>query len=266
MQPTTARNGTRLWSWRRDEKQRQHTRNQLRGSIHSDPVVAECALATLPNRDLERLHAGSVKQVRRVVNAARRRVPFEAPPITKKALGEPRLVARPTWILRERHRPAIFPGVVESEPPPPSLAPVTAILSDLEAILDSGQHSYRALDWLHSVSGLPWSRCAKILKALEGPVDDGAIKMLEAARGFWEQLARFRGVYTSAISLGQIEAAEGDWALVEASELSDWLPHLHVPRMHRRDEFLVRLAPRDEPLLDLDFHAKGYRPLFMVPM
>jgi hypothetical protein len=149
--------------------------------------------------------------------------------------GVPKIVARPTWVLRERHRPALFPGLVDPEPPPRSLEPVAAILDEVEAILRSGRHPYGLLDWLHSVSSLDWSRCAEVLRARGIVVDNEAVVMLNAAGGFWDQLDEFRRIYDNAVRLEQVEAAEGDWAAVEASELPAWLPGMHVPRMHRRD-------------------------------
>ena len=260
------RSGACLWSWHRDEKQRQRIRNQLRRSVHSDPVVAECALAALPNRDIAELHAGSVKQVRRVVNAARRRVSVEAPVNTGASEGKSRVISRPIWFLRERHRPAVIPALVEPEPPPRSLAPMSAILVDLEAMLRSGKHRYWALDWLHSVSGLDWAQCAGILGGLGVPVDDGAVKMITIARAFWNQLAEFRRIHANAVRLGQVEAAEGAWAFVEAAELPDWLPGLHVPKMHRRKEYLVRLIHLGRPLGALDFHGTTELPLFTAQL
>ena len=266
MQSMLTRGGARSWSWRWDEKQRQRTRTQLRQSIHSDPVVAECALSTLPDCDVAKLHAGSVRQVRRVVNAARRRVPNEVPLNTEREEETLRVVARPTWTLRERHRPALIPVMVESEPTPRSLAPMAAILCDLEAMLHAGKHHYWALDWLHAVSGLNWAQCAGILGGLGVPVDDGAVEMIAGARGFWNRLTEFRRIHGNAVRLGQIEQAEGAWAFVEAGELPDWLPGIHVPRMQRRKTYLVRVESCGRAL-DLDFHGcPSYRPLFTVPL
>ena len=267
MHLTPQRNGPCLWSWRRDEKQRQRARSQLRRSVHSDPVVAECALATLPDRDIAHLHAGSVKQVRRVVNAARRRVPVEMPPTVENAMEMLRAVARPTWVLRERHRPAVFPALVEQEPAPRSSAPMTVILGDLDAILQAGKHRYWALDWLHSVSGLDWAQCEAILGGLGVPVDQGAVQMVTFARTFWDRLAEFRRIHRNAVRLEQVEAAEGDWAWVEASELSDWLPGLQVPKMQRRESYHVRTVWCSNLLQCLDFHGcLSYKPLFTVPI
>jgi hypothetical protein len=213
------------------------------------------------------LHAGSVKQVRRVVNAARRHLPVELIPAGEQADCKPRVVVRPTWILRERNRPALVPGLVVSEPPPRSLTPMAEILGELEAILRSGKHRYWSLDWLHSVSGMEWSQCAAILSGVGVPVDDGAVEMIVGARAFWDQLGEFRRIYANAVRLGQVEAAVGDWAFVEAGELPGWLSGLHVPKMQRREIYLVRVVSRRGPLLSLEFHGSpSYRPLFTVPL
>jgi hypothetical protein len=90
--------------------------------------------------------------------------------------------------------------------------------------------------------------------------------MLTAARGFWEQLARFRGVYAAAVRLGQIESADYEWALVDARELRGWLPGLQVPKMHLRTEYLVRLNSGPAPPIELDLHSVTYRGLFRVPL
>ena len=75
------------------------------------------------------------------------------------------------------------------------------------------------------------------------------------------------GTYGNAVQLGQVEPARGDWALIEASELPAWIPGMHVPKMHRRDTYLVRVVSRGRPLLALDFHGfPSYLPLFALPI
>jgi len=267
MHSTITRSASSLKSWRRDEKQRQRTRSLLRRSIHPEVVVAESALASLPDRDVALLHAGSVKNVRRVVNAARRRVYVEASVGTGASKGTPRAVQRPTWILRERRRPALIPVLVEAEPPAKSQAPMTTIIDELGAHLRVGVHRYWALDWLHSTTGLDWPHCSEILRNLGAPVDEGAIAMIKNARTFWDRLEEFRRIHTNAIRLGEIDPAVGTWAYVEASELPGWLSGLDVPLMHRRKSYLVRVTPCGRPFLELDFHGfPSFRALFRVPL
>ena len=144
---------------------------------------------------------------------------------------------------------------------------MTAILGDLDAILRSGQHPYRTMDWLHSVTEMEWARCAKILNGLGAVVDGDAVEMLAGARQFWELFAELRRVHTNAVRLGHVESAEGDWAFVEAGEIPNSLPEMHVPKMHRRTQYLVRVTRRCGPLWTLDFHSMpNYRGLFRVPI
>ena len=139
-------------------------------------------------------------------------------------------------------------------------------MDQLDTRIATGRHPYSTLDWLHGTTGFPWSRCAEILRARGLAVDDGAIEMLRRARRFWDRLDEFRPIYGNAVRLRQVAAAEGDWAIVEEAELQDWLPGLHVPHMHVRETFLVRVVLCGWSH-DLDFHSfPNYLPLFRVSM
>ncbi len=135
-------------------------------------------------------------------------------------------------------------------------------------MIDSGQSPFAVLDWLRGRGGISWERSALILRSRGLPVDDEVREMTERARWFWEQLEVFQRVYSNAVQLRQIEAAdaEGTWALVEAGEVSGWLPGIHLPRMHRRDQYLVRVKPRGGSRLEIGFFSRLYCPLFRVPM
>jgi hypothetical protein len=249
------------WAARQQKRRR---RSVLLSTLRQCPDVRE-VMAAITDEAGVGLHAGTVKATKTALRRALRLVPIadQEAPINHVRLA----FGRPTWVLRESHRPAIFPGLVDPERPPRSLAPVATILDELEAILRSGRHPYGLLDWLHSVSGLQWARCAEILHAHDCGVDNGAVEMIESARHFWDRLVGFRRIYHNAVRLGQVELAEGDWALAEDSDSSDWLPVLHVPRMHRRETYLVRVVSCGRPLLALDFHGfPSYLPLFTVPM
>lgn len=178
----------------------------------------------------------------------------------------PRIIPRPTHVIRESHRPSLIPALADSTPPPRSLAPLNEILDQLDTRIATGQHPYAVLDWLHSITAIPWPRCAEVSRARGQSIDDDAVKMVSGARNFWDRLGEFRHTYRNAVALGQVPSVEGAWGIVDAAELAAWLPGLHVPRMHIRQTFLVRVVPRGK-WHDLDFHGfPSYRALFRLPM
>lgn len=196
-----------------------------------------------------------------------RRLPSKAQLTAEAPVRTPHVINRPAHTLCERHRPSVISALANPAPPPRSLAPLNEILELLDARITTGQHQYSTLDWLHSATGFSWGKCAEILRARDLAVDKGAVAMLTAARNFWDRLHEFQRIYHNAVRLGQVEAAEGDWGIVEAAELDDWLPGLHVPLMHRRSTYLVRVASHGRPLQNLDFHGwPSSLPLFRVPV
>jgi hypothetical protein len=144
--------------------------------------------------------------------------------------------------------------------------PLSEVLQEVEVMQATGETSFVILDHFHGRSGMPWSNCAAILRARGMPLDDASCAMAMVARHFWNQLAEFTRIHANAVSLKQIEGATGDWAFVEAPELDAWLPGIHVPAMHRREQYLVRISSRGGSLINVDFHARSYAALFRVLM
>jgi hypothetical protein len=178
----------------------------------------------------------------------------------------PRAVACPTWVLRERNRPSLLPGLVPPNPAPTLAVPFITILDKLRNLRGTGACAFAALDWLHATTGLLWKDCADVFRSMGWPVDNGAVEMTRTARLFWNHFHEFRQLWANAVARQQIEEAEGLWGLVESQEVLHWLPGIRIPKMQRRSEYFVRISPRGGSLIHLDFHASSYRPLFRVPL
>lgn len=249
---------------RNQRRQARQRRELVSQAIVTGVNVSE-AIGSASNEDSERLFAGDVKAARKVLNRALRRM--DRVTTDHREPGGARFIQTPTHLLRKSHRPCVLPGLVPAERPSNSSTPFAVVLQELQVMLDAGQNSFAVLDWLCGTGGISWVQSTSILQSRGVPVSAEVREMTETARRFWEQLEVFQRVYSNAVQLRQIEAAaEGTWALVETGELSDWLPGIYIPKMHRRDQYLVRVKPRGGSLLRLDFFSRLYRPLFRVPV
>lgn len=180
-----------------------------------------------------------------------------------------REVPRPTRIVIEDHRPTILPALVPQTPPEGPLSIEKAITA-AKAHSVAKTPAFALLDAFKATTDLPWDSAATLLfnsGILHERLSVDTISMAAAARCFWDRWQLARDTYQAAVHLGQVEAANGEWGLIEADQVGELLPRFSVPKSALRNEWLVRLIPKlPTSLIDLDFHAVTYTPLFTVPM
>ncbi len=238
-------------------------RVKLIGNAVTDMPCLRAALDFMDHESGENIYSGSIKGARKALQRSAR---VSLPAASIQTEPDTPGVPVPCHVLRPSNCPSVLPGLVPRVPPTCSGKSVAEVLQEVEVMQTTGKTSFAILDHLHARAGIPWESCAKILRSRDPSLDDTSCAMAMAAREFWNRLTEFTRHYANAVSLRQVKGVTGEWAFVEGQELDVWLPGIHVPAMHRREQYLVRITSRGGSLLNLDFYSRSYLPLFRAPL
>ena len=176
--------------------------------------------------------------------------------------------ARPRRKARRGDALPIQPWIVKDRKVSTRIS-VQAGLVEAAQSYQQGATATELLDQFQAATALPWSVARDLLAThgrLQAAVADDLVQEMIRAREFWMAWRNARENYKAAVALGQIQAAPGDWGLVEAPSVPRLLPEFSLPREEFRGEYLIRLVIVGGGQIELSFFSKTYRPAFWITL
>ena len=166
-------------------------------------------------------------------------------------------IVRPTRVLRAGRRSQVRPQLLDATVSDNHGSTMMEALAATKRHVDRGISPLVALDFFVGSTGLPWSVSAELLfrhGAIPTRISPDEVDATESARAFWKHYRDGRNVYWAAVTAREIQANVGDWALFHPGDLDALLPGIRLPRILRRQAYLVNLA-KDQDGLCLDLYS-----------